>query len=301
MNRICWRLIDCFSRMLDPDEREAVCGDLAESRAGAGQALVDVFGLVVRRQAAAFTGFRAWLTLVFLVFPLSMLLSLAATARDDGAVYVWMYANNLRWELLRDSGFWRELGHVAGLLFFEYLTLACLSWTSGFVLGSISRGIAWINGFLFSLMLVFGLLMGRPLYFSFYWHYMWRTFGVTDARFVADPTDPLVASTFYRVVFPLILQMVLVVAPALWGMSKGLGAKQFRPVLRALLWAVALITLALMLVQIPLFGLFVSLYKRPAIWHSWQVRCLHYVVYWPVLYFVVNVIGRRAKLLTASF
>jgi hypothetical protein len=31
MTRVCWRLVDILSRMLDADERQTVLGDLAES------------------------------------------------------------------------------------------------------------------------------------------------------------------------------------------------------------------------------------------------------------------------------
>jgi hypothetical protein len=49
MTRICWSLVEILSRMLEPDERDAVRGDLAESRETGGQALRDVLGLVARR------------------------------------------------------------------------------------------------------------------------------------------------------------------------------------------------------------------------------------------------------------
>ena len=39
MTRTCWSLVDTLSGMLDPDEREAVRGDLAESGETGGQAL----------------------------------------------------------------------------------------------------------------------------------------------------------------------------------------------------------------------------------------------------------------------
>lgn len=50
MNRICHRLIGFLSRGLEPAEREAVLGDLAESTASGAEKLRDVLGLVVRRQ-----------------------------------------------------------------------------------------------------------------------------------------------------------------------------------------------------------------------------------------------------------
>ena len=52
MTRICWWLADRVSRLLEPDEREAVRGDLEETGAAGGKALRDVLGLAARRQAA---------------------------------------------------------------------------------------------------------------------------------------------------------------------------------------------------------------------------------------------------------
>src|SRR5450755_1012275 len=89
MTRICWRMVDISSRMLEPDEREAVRGDLAESGATGNQALRDVLGLVIRRQATLWTDWRPWLTLVGLVLPLGMLLSIVSKSTADGtAVYI---------------------------------------------------------------------------------------------------------------------------------------------------------------------------------------------------------------------
>jgi hypothetical protein len=51
MTRTCWWLVDIASRMLEPDERDAVRGDLAESGVTGGYALRDLLGLLARRQA----------------------------------------------------------------------------------------------------------------------------------------------------------------------------------------------------------------------------------------------------------
>ena len=52
MNRTWLWLIDRVSRCLEPNERDAVLGDFTESGEPAGRALLDLLGLVVRRQAA---------------------------------------------------------------------------------------------------------------------------------------------------------------------------------------------------------------------------------------------------------
>ncbi|MCU1263289.1 MAG: hypothetical protein JWO80_6174 [Bryobacterales bacterium] len=51
MTGIGWSLVDFVSQLLERDEREALRGDLAEAGENAWQGLLDVLGLVIRRQA----------------------------------------------------------------------------------------------------------------------------------------------------------------------------------------------------------------------------------------------------------
>jgi hypothetical protein len=64
MTRVCWRLVDILSRMLEVEERQAVRGDLAESGESIGRALRDVLGLIVRRQIGLWTEWQPWLALL---------------------------------------------------------------------------------------------------------------------------------------------------------------------------------------------------------------------------------------------
>ena len=52
MNRIWWWLVDRLSRGLEQGERDAVLGDIAEAGESGGDALLDLLGLAVRRQAS---------------------------------------------------------------------------------------------------------------------------------------------------------------------------------------------------------------------------------------------------------
>ena len=47
MTQFCGWLVDKLSRTLEPDERDAVRGDFAESGVSGGQALHDLLGLVL--------------------------------------------------------------------------------------------------------------------------------------------------------------------------------------------------------------------------------------------------------------
>jgi hypothetical protein len=141
MTQVFWRLVDILSRALDADERLAVCGDFAESGASGGEALLDVLGLVIRRQVAVWTHWQPWLCLVCIVVPLGMLLSIVSrNTAHISAIYIWLYANNWEWRDLGNSGFRYEFAHTLGMVSGWYLALACWSWTGGFMLGF---GLTW--------------------------------------------------------------------------------------------------------------------------------------------------------------
>ncbi len=76
MTRVCWWLAEKLSRLLEPDERDAALGDFAESGIAGGSALIEVLGLIARRQAALWNDWRPWVALAGVVAPLGMLLSL---------------------------------------------------------------------------------------------------------------------------------------------------------------------------------------------------------------------------------
>jgi hypothetical protein len=296
MSRTGWCLTEAVSQMLDPDERDAVLGDFAESGESAGQALLSILGLVARRQAAVWMLWWPWLSLIGLIVPLGMLLSIVSrTTANGSAIYLWLYVNNLDWPLIRNHGFWRLLPETITLLFLWYSTLACWSWTSGFVLGSASRGLVRINGFLLCLMLLFGELFAAPRYFSYCEAYVHCALGVPS---LPDYNAAVFEVTFYRVLFPLIVQAVLVAIPALWGMRQGLGAQRLQPRVRIVLWTAAITALVAMVIQERGLWLFmgpqiVNAYLRPGMWLGRGIRLVQFAVYWPVLYLAANAIWQR--------
>lgn len=288
IRRMCSRSAEIFSRLLDAKEREVVLGDLAESGESPGCALREVLGLVVRRQASAWTQWQPWLTLSILIVPCGMLLSLVSrNTADLSAVYIWMYANNWDWAFLGNPGFGHELAHCVSLVFTMYLALVSWSWTSGFVLGATSCERVRVNGVLFCLMLLFGEVLGAPLYLACRWQYLHRNFGVPA---LSNLNEPVFALAFYRVMFPIIVQVALVVIPSVWGMRYGAGATKLRPALREMVRAVAIVTLIAIVVQNQ--GLW--LLRRPSwglgILHSWAVLALAVLIYWPFLYLAVAAI-----------
>jgi len=152
-----------------------------------------------------------------------------------------------------------------------------------------------INGVLLCLMLLFGELVGAPRYFAYCEDHLHRTFGVPA---MPDYNAAVFDVTFYRAMFPLIVQTVLVALPALWGMRQGAGVVRLGLRFRVALWTAAFATLAAMVMQERGLWLFLSRHIANAHLHlgpgtDWAMRLLQFEVFWPVMYLVANTIGRR--------
>jgi hypothetical protein len=146
MTRMCWSLVELVSRLLERPERDVVRGDLAECEARAGRALREVLGLVVRRQAVAWCDWRPWFTLAGIVIPIGFLLSHASRwwgvhSAVDLANY-WVL-----WDIsyLAYPGYRNDVIRMAVWLGAACLALVGWSWTSGFVVGRLSRQTLWLT------------------------------------------------------------------------------------------------------------------------------------------------------------
>ncbi len=137
MTHMNWSLVEATAQLLGRDEREAVLGDLAESGESVWRELLDVLGLVIRRQAALWTSWRPWLAAFGLALPSSFLLmgfSLSVS---------WMYRQTMEARVPEANGFAAGPGFL--LLIRHIFLLIGLSWTGGFVLGSVSRRTLWAS------------------------------------------------------------------------------------------------------------------------------------------------------------
>jgi hypothetical protein len=292
MTAICWWLVDALAHLLEPAERDAVRGDVAEDGETAPQALREIGGLVIRRQAALWMDWRPWLGLGGLVVPLGLLFSLVSRSLAEGsAIYWWFYVNNWTWGYLESPGARHDLVQLGTGVLRNYLTLACWSWTTGFVLGSLSRRTIAVNGALLCLVLFVG------------------TFGTTTTG-RANPSNAVVFSlTFYAVFFPLMLRTVLVVIPALSGMRRGarVGSLTLLP---TILWAVVITTLTALTARGLEYSFIFAwlgpghvprlLYPGPdGVFGTaddvidWRVRLLPVIVMWPVGYMLTTSTWRR--------
>ena len=287
MTKSFWRLVEVLTGALDQGEREAVLGDFAESGESGSRVLLGTFGLVARREAARWANWRPWAILLALIIPFSTLISvLSRMVSDETQVYVWMYVNNWDWDFSRNAGFWYELASAAFVVLRKYLTLACWSWVIGCAIGLVSRRTVRANGFLFCFMLLLGEAVVAPLYLA----YFFRSIG-RPAPIVSN--DPVFELAFYRVVFPLIVQIGLVAVPAFWGVRQGERARAHGKAVRIGLSVAAVVTLVAIVIQEPGFPSLIKAYERPWIWRSWEMQMLPLVAYWPVAYLLGNTVFAR--------
>jgi hypothetical protein len=202
MTRVCWSLVELVSHLLDRPERDVVRGDLAECSAGASRTLREVLELVLRRQAAAWLDWRPWFTLASVVIPIGLLLSHAS--RWWGITSAINLANYwVLWDFsyLSYPGYRNDVIRMAVWMGAAWLALIGWSWTSGFVVGRLSRRTLWMTVALFALV-IFAATLGT----------------VTVAQRAPNPSLKY-HLTF--VVFPRFMRSFLVIVPMVWGAYRG--------------------------------------------------------------------------------
>src|ERR1700730_3159696 len=72
MTSIQWPLVEVAARLLERGEREAVSGDLLETGEATWRGLLDVLGLVIRRQLSHWKNWQPWLAMFGLALPGSL-------------------------------------------------------------------------------------------------------------------------------------------------------------------------------------------------------------------------------------
>jgi hypothetical protein len=202
MARICWSLVEIVSRLLDERERDVVRGDLAECGSRPGQALGEVLGLVIRRQAALWLDWRPWFAVASLVIPIGLLLSYAS--RSWG-MHV---GNDIKnywglWDVsyLLYPGYRNDVIRLAVWIGATWVALIGWSWTCGFVVGRFSPRALWLTVSMFALVIFAGTL-GT----------------VTAGQRQWNP------SLMYHLVFvvsPRLVRTFLVILPMVWGAYRG--------------------------------------------------------------------------------
>jgi hypothetical protein len=147
MTSLSWRCVEFVSHLLEPDEREAVLGDVAEADESFWQGLLGVLTLFFSRQLALLRDWRPWLAGFGVTLPCSFLLtgvSLSVTCTFERLV------------LHKVLSSWLPTGHEDFAIFACHIfLLIAWAWTSGFLVGWLSRGTLWLSA---ALCIVFCLL-----------------------------------------------------------------------------------------------------------------------------------------------
>ena len=137
MTSIQWPLVEVAARLLERGEREAVLGDLLETGEGTWRGLLDVLGLVIRRQLLHWKNWQPWLAMFGLALPSSLLLMGVSVSVSS------TYEHLLDRRILIGSPQTIREGFLQ-LLCSGLLLIGC-SWSCGFVVGSLSRRTLWVS------------------------------------------------------------------------------------------------------------------------------------------------------------
>jgi len=132
-----WPLVEVAARLLERGEREAVLGDLLETGEGAWRGLLDVLGLVVRRQLLHWKNWQPWLATFGLALPGSLFLMGVSVSVSS------IYERLIDHRIFVGSPQAIHEGFLQ-LLCRGLLLIGC-SWACGFVMGSLSRRTLWVS------------------------------------------------------------------------------------------------------------------------------------------------------------
>ena len=275
MTRICWRLVDILSGMLDADERQAVRGDLAESGESIVRATGDVLGLIVRRQIGLWTEWRPWLALLGVAclagLPLSRILFRFNVDLSQQLMAYRIYGVHFGTLLTPQQD-------MAWLLCLAIALLVWL-WTSGFVLGSLSGRAIWVTWSVFYLMVLDSA---------------WLRF-VLSGSITLSKADPL--RLFMATTVPLNIATLLFLLSGLCGAFLG-ARRRVLPLRSAYILALAITILAVLTTWMS--GWYETAHEAwsggawPGV--SWPMRMLPFVlVSWPGAYLLAtaNRVGQQ--------
>lgn len=293
-------LIRRVIRTLEPDLQDAVVGDVAELKMGDRRAVCELLGLVLRRQAMLWRSWKPWLGLVGIVGLVGVILSHICV----GVVRDLFFQVSIYWQygVPYSSGLTEAQEFVS--LVCGSLAVICFSWVGGFVLGSLSGDTLYVNRTLFCIvwfcscgplmtLIILGRLLLNALHLVPLRGMVVRNFSVFDFIFFAA--------------FPLVLELLLFLLPALAGMRQGKRRRKLG-MLRTLLLAVTVATLTALVTWIEGWRQVALERWSEGTWNpggpSWEERLIPLlVVSWPVLYLLamlrVRPRGGKSKSLIA--
>jgi hypothetical protein len=154
--------------------------------------------------------------------------------------------NNWSPAFIRNSVYRGDLLRLAGGLLLTCVVMACWSSAAGLAIGIWSRRAAPINTALFLFAALVVEVAGAE-----------RAFGIAPILSHARErgvNGPVFAGAFYRVYFPLIIETVLVLLPAFWGLRRCVKTPALPPLRRVLLISAAFAASGSVLLQTRVLG-----------------------------------------------
>jgi hypothetical protein len=129
-----------IARLVSPEDRAAVLGDLAENDIGGWRAVYEIAGLIMRQQIEVWKNWRHWFALIGIAGVAGAVLgrllfgfSVALGQEIQTYTHYQVFMNDA------------TLGEVVVRLTLMLLTTVACSWTVAFALGRVSRGALWLT------------------------------------------------------------------------------------------------------------------------------------------------------------
>ncbi len=140
------RIVAAVSRLLEPAERECVCGDLEELRLSAPAAVANIVGLAIRRQLFQWSCWGPWLALFGIAGLAGFYLSGSVAQAQTGIVV--QIRTYFTYGVAYQPG---GVSVAQDIAYTATLTIAIVlwSWACGVVLASLSGRALWMTSFLF--------------------------------------------------------------------------------------------------------------------------------------------------------
>lgn len=149
---VCW-----LARSLAPAEREAVLGDLAESHESGVRAMVDLAGLVARRQAALWKAWRPWAALC-LAIPAGWYLGCSlwrVVTGEFSGLDLWLVLNRRDLDPAVLAEYGMSVRHAIIALVRGALMLTGSAWLIGLAVSWLAQRAVWVHAGLFAALVVF--------------------------------------------------------------------------------------------------------------------------------------------------
>ena len=280
--RLARSLTGILAAALDPPEREAVLGDLAETSQGPACGIRDLLGLVARRQLFAWKSWQPWVVAIVFIMPISIWLTvLSRRIADSNAISLWRYSHLWEQYDLYNVLFYREVALFSLDCARSLIALACFAWAIGFSIGALARRTLIVSGALFCVPLCLTSLVPLPSLGHLVFAPPARSFDHNGAVF----TQPL-----YVVILPALAVLGFALYPALRGIAQGGAMAQARPQKRGLLFAAIATTIGSVAIRNagrwwPLLYYYGIL---SPLWGAQLFRLLTLLIYWPAVYWIVS-------------